>query len=101
MTAPRTVRPHDRLRAAGSPVERQVGDKVFVLTPDSRMHVLDNVTAVFLWRCIRDAGEAGVTAATLSRALARDFEVDEERAGGDARAFAEELLAVGVVERVA
>lgn len=100
MSTPAPPRLALRVRVAGSPVVRRVGDKIFVLTADSTMHVLDNATAVWIWDRLVDAGPGGLPVRILARELADAFAVAPDRARADVPAFVGELLEAGVVEAV-
>lgn len=84
----------------GSPLARDVGAEVFILTRDSQMHWLKNESSTFLWGRLRDAGTRGATVDELATALVGAFEVEAEVASADARAWVEHLARHGVLGRI-
>jgi hypothetical protein len=82
-------------------VVREVGGQVFILMPDSTMHILENESAVHLYGALPAEGEAGATLEDLAQALSADFEVSLDQARIDVSAFIERLAAAGVVEAAA
>jgi hypothetical protein len=82
-------------------VVREVGGQVFILMPDSTMHILENESAVQIYGALSDAGDAGATLEDLSQALSAHFEVTLDQARIDVTAFIERLAAAGVVEAAA
>ena len=76
--------------------ERKVGDKIFILSKDSRMHILENRAACFLWECLNTAGEGGAELAFLVSSLCDRFEVSREVAQKDANVFIEKLVLLGI-----
>jgi hypothetical protein len=76
---------------------RSVGEKTFILSRDSTMHVLENATAVFLWNRLQDADEKGVDAESLGRAMECIFQVGKADAAADAGRFLAELAEMSVV----
>jgi hypothetical protein len=83
--------PDQRIAILGDPLFRVVGDEVFILMPDSRMHWLKNPTARYVWESLHASGGRGKSAAELARELSQAFEVTEEEALTDVLAFAAEL----------
>ena len=75
---------------------RKVGDKIFILSKDSRMHILENRAACFLWDCLTAAGEGGAGLEFLVSSLCDRFEVNPEDAQKDASAFLEKLVVLGI-----
>ena len=86
-----TFAPDEPLRIVGRPLFRAVGDEVFILMPDSRVHWLKNATAKVLWDALWAASDAGVSPAELAATLARGFEVTSDQALGDVLAFMRQL----------
>ena len=78
-------------------VVREVGGQVFILMPDSTMHILENESAVHLYGALPAEGETGATLDDLSQDLSAHFEVSVDQARVDVRAFIERLIEAGVV----
>lgn len=83
--------PDEPLHIVGKPLFRAVGDEVFILMPDSRVHWLKNATAKFVWDHLIARGGGGVSPAVLAGLLTREFEVTPEQALGDVLAFLGQL----------
>jgi hypothetical protein len=81
-------------------IAREVGEKVFIIRGDGSLHILENASAVGLWRALRRSPEAGLTASALADELVRGFVVDRETALGDVERFLTELRAMGVARAV-
>ena len=81
-------------------VTREVGGQAFILMPDSSMHILENDSAVFLFRAFQEAGADGVSVAQLSAALERGFEVDQAQAQHDVRRFVHDLVELKIVQPI-
>ena len=81
-------------------MERNVGGKTFVLTPNSHLHVLDNPSASHLWIAIRDAGEVGVDLGSLVESLVKGFQVDHGQARKDVSGFLDHLVNEEVIEEM-
>ncbi len=77
---------------------RDVGQKVFILSRESRMHILDNRSASFLWELLEKAGTRGTDAAELAIALGHRFDVAADVARRDSLAFVRELSDLRVLE---
>jgi len=90
--------PDQRLRLAPRLIHRVIGDEVFVLMFDSRIHWLKNTTARVLWDALVAAGEAGLSPRQGAEALVSGFEVDEGVALSDTTVFFENLLDKGLVD---
>ena len=86
-----------RVQAIGGLVERNVGGKTFLLTSDSQLHVLDNVSAATLWEAIRDAGPEGITASEMADLLVKSFVVDHRQAREDVDSFLDHLVREAVI----
>jgi len=82
-------------------VKRSVGGQVFVLMPDSTMHILENETAVHLHARLESAGTGGLTVEELAHDLRAHFEVNEEDSTRDVRSFLESLSTAGVIREAA
>jgi len=95
-----TFHPDEPLSIVGQPLFRAVGDEVFILMPDSKVHWLKNATAKSLWERLLASGEAGVSPAVLAGGLAREFEVTAEQALRDVLAFVDQLADRNLVVRV-
>ncbi len=89
----------DVLRLAPDLTQRQVGEQLFAVSPEGRMVVLDNATAIALWNALVEAGSGGITEAQLAGVLVAIYEVDDERAGADVTAFVDALERGGVLRR--
>lgn len=89
--APMTFPPDEPWCIVGRPLFRAVGDEVFVLMPDSRVHWLKNATAKALWEALVAAADAGLSPAEGAALLARGFEVTPEDALADVLAFMRQL----------
>ena len=76
---------------------RKVGDKIFVLSQESQMHILENRAACFLWERLEAAGSEGLTLSSLSTALCDRFDVNQAVAQSDTLAFVERLVGLGIV----
>jgi hypothetical protein len=85
-----------RYAVAHGVLHRLVGDEVFVLMPDGRIHWLREAASQTLWLGLLAAGGPHDTA-SLARHLTVDFEVDAVQAEADVRAFVVELTAKGVL----
>jgi hypothetical protein len=85
-----------RYAVARGVLHRLVGDEVFVLMPEGRIHWLREATAQTLWLALTAPGSAPDVAALVAR-LTAAFEVDEVTAEADVRAFLERLVAEGVI----
>lgn len=92
--------PDDRLGVRDQPLHRVVGDEVFILLADSRMHWLRNATARTLWEGLVAAGDAGTSARDLAAELARVYAVEPVAALADVLDFVRELAERGLVEKV-
>ena len=79
--------PDAALRILGEPLFRVVGDEVFILMPDSKVHWLKNETAKVLWERLLASGAAGVTPRALAAGLAAEFDVTADVALRDVVAF--------------
>ncbi len=86
-----------RFAVRGSPLSRQVGDEVFVLTAKSEMHWMKNDSASFIWGALVDAGPQGLTVDALVLRLTADFEIGPEAASRDVLDFIADLERVGLV----
>jgi len=86
-----TFEPDEPLRIVGDPLFRVVGEEVFILMPDSKVHWLKNATARALWERLLASGEAGVSVARLAEHLVQEFEVTLERALEDVLEFVQGL----------
>jgi hypothetical protein len=86
-----------RWTLVGKLVVREVGGQVFILMPDSTMHILENESAVHLYGALPAEGEVGATLEDLSRDLVTHFEVSADQARIDVSAFLERLAEAGVV----
>ncbi len=78
-------------------VTRTVGGQVFILMPDSRMHILENDSAVFLFNLLSGCTDGGKSLEELSGALLQTFEVSPERALADVKDFVRDLHALQVL----
>jgi hypothetical protein len=94
-----TFLPDERLGIRGEPLHRVVGDEVFIVMPDSRMHWLRNATARAIWEALVAAGSEGTTPRALAAALNRVFAVEVADALVDVLDFVRELAERGLVER--
>jgi len=92
-----TFEPDEPLSIVGKPLFRVVGDEVFILMPDSKVHWLRNATAKALWDRLLASGDDGITATSLAGAIAQEFDVTLAVALGDALAFAHALAQRGLV----
>ncbi|MCC6619604.1 MAG: PqqD family protein [Deltaproteobacteria bacterium] len=90
--------PDQTLCLADRMIHRVIGDEVFVLMFDSRIHWLKNTTARALWDALVAAGPAGLTPRQAAGLLVADFEVDEGEALADATVFLANLLEKGLVD---
>ena len=79
---------------------RSLGQKVFVLSQDSTMHILENRTASFLWRLLEEAGCEGIDAAKLAHALEDRFDVTDTVAQRDSLHFVRELSSLQILDLV-
>lgn len=89
--------PDDGVAIAEGITQRRVGGQVFVLMPDSKMHVLENDTAVELWERLREAGAEGCRLDALAESLTHRYRVSHETALADVVAFAHRLRDAGVL----
>ncbi len=80
---------------ASGVLHRLVGDEVFVLMPDGRVHWLREPASRVLWEAL--AAERGADVAALVGALTAAFEVEPAQAEGDIRAFVTRLVDLGVL----
>lgn len=96
-----TFEPDEPVSIVGKPLFRVVGEEVFILMPDSKVHWLRNATAKALWDRLLASGDAGVTAASLAGAIAQEFDVSANAALGDVLAFVQALAERGLVARCA
>ena len=78
-------------------VTRSVGGQVFILMPDSTMHILENESAVLLYSLLRGSPEVGQSAEDLVSALLENFEVSGEMAREDVRDFVRDLHGLGIL----
>ena len=78
-------------------VTREVAGQVFILMPDSTMHILENPSAVHLHGALLAGPDEGMGVEVLAGNLERHFEVDLEAAREDVKNFVDQLLALGVV----
>jgi hypothetical protein len=76
---------------------RRVGLKVFVLSPNGDMHILENASAVALWDILWQ--RKFVTVVDLTSALISQFVVEERSARSDVEEFLKILEKLAVVER--
>jgi len=75
---------------------RVIDGQAFVVTPhDNKLHTL-NGSGAAIW----DLAERGCTVEEVVALLTRRFEVDAERALGDAGRFLEDLTARRILEKV-
>ena len=93
MTQPETR----RISLLGDCVHRRVGGQVFIVMPDSSMHILENQSAVTLWEALESNRPEGMTRAQMTKTLCTRFQVDKARAAGDVDSFVEHLIRLGVV----
>jgi hypothetical protein len=76
---------------------RVIDGLAFVVTPDdNKLHSL-NPTGTYIWLL----AENGRTIAEVAASLAQRFDVDPDRARGDAARFCEDLRSRGILEVVA
>lgn len=92
------VDPDHPLRIADRLVHRIIGDEVFVLMFDSRIHWLKNPTAKTVWQALAAAGPSGITPRDLARTMTDEFEVELETALADTVAFLSILQEKGLVD---
>ena len=85
-----------RFSVRGDLPVRRVGGQVHVMTPDGRIHTLDNPSAVAAWEALERAGMRGLDAPGLAEALVARFRVDPPAALRDAAAFLGALARVGL-----
>ena len=78
-------------------VHRRVGGQVFIVMPDSSMHILENESAVTLWSALESKKAQGMTRQEMAQTLCKHFQVDELQATGDVDVFVDELIHLGVV----
>ena len=78
-------------------VTRSVGGQVFILMPDSTMHILENESAVFLYNVLGGTPEVGQSAEDLVSALLESFEVSGARAREDVTDFVRDLHGLGIL----
>jgi len=78
-------------------VTREVGGQVFILMPDSTMHILENASAVFLFTHLDCDRDKGASIAELSEALVLNFQVSRDRAGQDVSDFVRDLTGLGIL----
>lgn len=90
--------PDQPIRVAARLVHRIIGDEVFVLMFDSRIHWLKNPTAKTLWQALVAAGPDGLSPRALSAHLTAEFEVDAVTALADTVSFLSILLEKGLVD---
>jgi len=69
------------------------------MTPDGRIHTLDNPTAMTVWEALEGAGAHGLDAEAAAASLAARFHVAPARAATDAVRFLEALARAGLVVR--
>lgn len=82
-------------------VTRKVGGQVFVLMPDSAMHILKNESAMFLFEALESSGPSGASALELSERLVGAFaEVSPERARADVERFVQDLNSLGILRSI-
>ncbi|MBL8787219.1 MAG: PqqD family protein [Deltaproteobacteria bacterium] len=79
-------------------MHRVVGDEVFILMADSRMHWLRNATARTLWEGLVAAGGEGTTARALAQGLSLAYAVEPAAALADVLDFLRELAERGLIE---
>jgi len=72
---------------------------VFVVTPEGRLAILDNESAVWLWFALVERGESGIRLSELAEGLTGHFQVVTDTALEDVIAFVDVLLGDGVVQR--
>lgn len=94
-----TFEPDESVSIVGTPIFRVVGDEVFILMPDSKVHWLRNATARAVWERLVASGAEGVTPALLAGLIAQEFEVTPDRALVDVLVFVGELGGRGLVTR--
>jgi hypothetical protein len=85
-----------RYAVAHGVLHRLVGDEVFVLMPDGRIHWLREATAQTLWLALA-APEAPPDVSALTGRLTGEFDVAPAQAEADVRAFVERLVREGVL----
>lgn len=90
--------PDHTVRIAARLIHRIIGDEVFVLMFDSRIHWLKNPTARTVWERLVAAGSAGTTARAIAAEVVSEFEVDDAVALADTAAFLATLLDKGLVD---
>ncbi|MFO0749851.1 MAG: PqqD family protein [Myxococcota bacterium] len=93
--------PDQPVRVAARLVHRIIGDEVFVLMFDSRIHWLKNPAARTVWEGLVEAGGDGTTARRLARRLEVEYEVGDTVALADTLAFLTSLLEKGLVDSTA
>jgi len=80
---------------------RLVDGVVFLLTPDSRYHQIDDPVGVAVWQALSGAPADGAPDRDgLAARVAERFDVSRETAAADLAPFLDELERVGAVERV-
>jgi NADH:ubiquinone oxidoreductase subunit B-like Fe-S oxidoreductase len=89
-----------RYALVGAPLHRPVGDEVFVLTADSRMHWMRNATATALWNALVTAGRRGCAWSELVETVTTQFDVSREEAAADLAPFVARMVEAGLVYRV-
>ena len=89
----------DRLHLAPDLTHRRVGEQLFAVSPEGRMVVLDNATAITLWDVLASGGARGVTRGELAGALVTLYEVELTQAETDADGFVQTLEQEGVLSR--
>lgn len=94
-----TFSPDEPVFIPGRPLFRVVGDEVFILMPDSRVHWLRNATARALWERLLESGPSGATPRALAEHLARHFTVTAEGALNDVLTFLGQLAERELVAR--
>ena len=87
----------ERWSIHGNLVTREVGGQVFILMPDSTMHILENESALFLFQALRRGSEVGMTVPELSEALVGSFQVSLDQAVQDVSAFLRDLNALEIL----
>ena len=81
-------------------IQRAIGDEVFLLMFDSRIHWLKNATAKTVWDALVAAGPHGISPREATRRLVAEFEVDVDTALADVSAFMAALVDKGLVDSV-
>ena len=89
--------PDEPVSIVATPLFRVVGDEVFILMPDSKVHWLRNAAAKVLWDRLVASGPGGLTPAALAGLIAQEFEVSAGEALPDVLVFLRELQDRGLV----